>query len=92
MNPQVWTFRTNKPVISSPTFGDDKIYIGSVDGSLYALDAASGKVITDLDCGPSVEASLVTSPSRGWKVTGNTCPAPARVHWRCGRAGSMPMR
>lgn len=40
-------------------------------GAVYRLlDAASGKEITDLDCGPSVEASLVTSPSRGWKVTG----------------------
>jgi hypothetical protein len=76
-----WTSQEATPSASftraAPWGSDaDTLLIGrwndpSATGAVYRLlDAASGKVITDLDCGPSVEASLVTSPSRGWKVTG----------------------
>ena len=34
------------------------------------LDAASGGVLTAVDCGPAIESAFVVSPNREWKVTG----------------------
>jgi outer membrane protein assembly factor BamB len=39
----IWRFRTNGPIISSPTVADGMIYFGSADGNLYALSADSAK-------------------------------------------------
>lgn len=38
-----WTVRTGAPVFGSPTVADGVVYVGSDDGSLYALDAESGE-------------------------------------------------
>ena len=38
----LWRFNTGKSVVSSPTVAEDAVYVGSSDGNLYALDAASG--------------------------------------------------
>jgi outer membrane protein assembly factor BamB len=37
-----WSFETGGPVWSSPTVMDDTVYVGSLDGNLYAVDASSG--------------------------------------------------
>jgi outer membrane protein assembly factor BamB len=37
-----WTFQTGSSIFSSPAIVDGVIYIGSLDGSLYALDSRSG--------------------------------------------------
>ncbi|MGK5532741.1 outer membrane protein assembly factor BamB family protein [Streptomyces sp. URMC 129] len=37
-----WAFATGDAVVSSPAVADGTVYVGSLDGSLYALDAASG--------------------------------------------------
>jgi serine/threonine protein kinase len=39
----VWRFRTNGPVYSSPVIRGNYIYIGSADGMLYAINAQNGK-------------------------------------------------
>jgi eukaryotic-like serine/threonine-protein kinase len=37
-----WTFQTGGPIYSSPTLDRDMVYVGSGDGHLYAVDAATG--------------------------------------------------
>ena len=38
-----WTFKTGGPIVSSPAVADGVVYIGSFDGSLYAVDQQTGK-------------------------------------------------
>ena len=38
-----WSFKADGPVTSSPTVVNGIVYFGSVDGTLYALNAASGQ-------------------------------------------------
>ena len=38
-----WRFRTNGPVISSPTVAEGLLYFGSADGNLYAINAQTSK-------------------------------------------------
>jgi outer membrane protein assembly factor BamB len=38
-----WTFETDSEVRSSPAVADGTVYVGSDDGRLYALDAATGE-------------------------------------------------
>jgi outer membrane protein assembly factor BamB len=40
-----WRLETGGQISSSPTVGDGTIYIGNNDGALYAIDAASGRVL-----------------------------------------------
>ena len=37
-----WTHQTRKAIIASPVVVDQAAYVGSADGSVYALDASSG--------------------------------------------------
>ncbi|ACB77172.1 Pyrrolo-quinoline quinone [Opitutus terrae PB90-1] len=37
-----WTVKTGGPVVSSPVLVDGTLYVGSDDGSLYAVEAGSG--------------------------------------------------
>ena len=39
----LWRFRTAGPVKSSPVIADGRVYVGSDDGSIYALGLADGK-------------------------------------------------
>ena len=38
-----WTFKTDGPVIGSPAIANGVVYIGSIDGNMYALDQETGK-------------------------------------------------
>src|SRR5436853_215890 len=38
----LWTFKTGKPVKSSPIVGGGKVFIGSDNGKVYAIDFVSG--------------------------------------------------
>lgn len=40
-----WSFATGGPVRSSPLVHEDRLYVGSGDGHLYALDAGTGEEI-----------------------------------------------
>ena len=38
-----WTFKTGGPIVASPVIVEGTVYIGSMDGFLYALDQETGK-------------------------------------------------
>ena len=40
----LWSYATGGPVHSSPTVAEGVLYVGSMDGYLYALDAATGEL------------------------------------------------
>ncbi len=46
-----WTFKTAGPIVSSPSVVGDAVYVGSADKSLYALDAATGRLRWKFDLG-----------------------------------------
>ncbi len=52
-----WKFKTGGPVVSSPVLADKRIYVGSSDHFLYALDAATGAVVWKLQTGSRVAST-----------------------------------
>jgi outer membrane protein assembly factor BamB len=38
-----WTFKTDGPIIGSPAVANGVVYVGSVDGNMYAVDQETGK-------------------------------------------------
>ena len=53
----LWKFKTNGPVISSPTIANGVLYIGSDDGKLYAIEALSGELLWTFQSGSAVRSS-----------------------------------
>lgn len=53
-----WQFQAKRAVTSSPTFEEDLVVIGSMDATVYALDASSGWAIWRL----RTRRSIVSSP------------------------------
>jgi beta propeller repeat protein len=56
-NQTKWTYKTGGLIASSPTVADGKLYVGSDDGNVYALDASTGTQIWSHATGGSVESS-----------------------------------
>ena len=52
-----WVFATGAPIHSSPAVVDGTVYVGSQDGKLYALDAASGDKRWEYQTGSWVQSS-----------------------------------
>ncbi|MDH3292528.1 MAG: PQQ-binding-like beta-propeller repeat protein [Gemmatimonadota bacterium] len=65
-----WRVQTDGPVRSSPTVLDTRVYVGSADGQLYALDRGSGTVrwradvASPVTSSPAVAEGLVVVGSR----------------------------
>ena len=59
-----WRYQTGGAVRSSPVVGDGAVYVGSSDGGLYALDAASGSLRWRFDAGSAVLSSPATANGR----------------------------
>lgn len=53
-----WAFSTDGPVRLAPMVADGRVFIGSDDGHVYCLDAATGKLIWNLRAGPNDERIL----------------------------------
>src|SRR6266513_1904054 len=53
----LWTFKTGGPVKSSAAIEQDRVFIGSQDGNLHALDFATGKQFWIFKTGGPVESS-----------------------------------
>ena len=52
----LWSFQTGDDIKSSPVLGYGFLYIGSTDGKIYALDAATGDSVWAFDTDDDVEA------------------------------------
>ena len=52
----LWTFRTGASIKSSPVIADDRVFIGSDDGNVYALRLADGTQLWAFATGDNVEA------------------------------------
>jgi outer membrane protein assembly factor BamB len=55
----IWSTATNDKVYSSPAVANGVVYVGSVDNSLYAFNAATGQLIWSATTG----AQILSSPS-----------------------------
>ena len=53
----LWSFDTGDMIISSPVVGLGLVYIGSVNGGVYALELASGRKAWEHMTGDDIEAS-----------------------------------
>jgi outer membrane protein assembly factor BamB len=53
----LWTYTTDHWVHSSPAVADSKVYVGSVDYNVYALDATTGAYIWNYTTGHWVRSS-----------------------------------
>jgi serine/threonine protein kinase len=54
-----WRFRTNGPVISSPTVAEGLLYFGSADGQLYAINAQTAREKWKFNTGKPIISSPI---------------------------------
>jgi len=54
----LWSYKTGDEIRSSPVVADNKVFVGSMDGHIYALDL-SGKLLWKFKTETSVEASPI---------------------------------
>ncbi len=54
-----WSFQTGSDILASPVIGYGKIFIGSTDGNIYALDIEDGSLVWKFDSGDEIEASAL---------------------------------
>src|SRR5262245_14663182 len=53
----LWTFKTHGPVKSSPAIVGGRVFVGSNDTNLYALDLQTGKKVWSFKAGDAIESS-----------------------------------
>lgn len=53
---RLWTFATQGSIKSSPVISDSRVFIGSSDAFLYALDLATGAKLWSFKTGKAIEA------------------------------------
>ncbi len=53
-----WKFKTGGPIYSSPVVANGKVFVGSNDGSLYAVDVKTGKGLWSF----KTDAAVVSAP------------------------------
>lgn len=56
---QIWSTRTQGPVVASPVVADGLVYVGSRDNNFYALDSQRGTVRFTFPTGNSIETGAV---------------------------------
>jgi outer membrane protein assembly factor BamB len=52
-----WKFKTNGPIVSSPTVANGRVYIGSYDKNIYCLNAYNGELIWKFTTGYKVRST-----------------------------------
>ena len=55
---QRWTFTTDAPIRFAPAIADGRLFVGSDDGHLYALNARDGQLLWKRRAGPGPEMVL----------------------------------
>ncbi|NIM14272.1 MAG: PQQ-binding-like beta-propeller repeat protein [Candidatus Aminicenantes bacterium] len=53
----LWTYKTGSEIISSPVIGFGRVYIGSTDGKVYAINLKDGSKVWEFDTEDDIEAS-----------------------------------
>ena len=87
-----WSFATKGPVLASPALSGGVVYIGSDDGSLYALDARTGALRWQYDTegpvgsSPAVAGGLVYVASRDGNVYAIAADT-GKLRWKFATAG-----
>ncbi len=56
---EAWDYLTKSTIQGSPTLVGDHVYVGSFDGSVYALDARTGRIIWKRPTGGSIFSTPV---------------------------------
>lgn len=84
---KVWTTRTAGPIYYPPVIAQDRAYVGSADGRVYALAAKTGKVLWTYRVGPAprrvpVFDELIST----WPVAGGVVVHNGRVYAAAGIA------
>lgn len=81
-----WSFQTGGAVRGSAVTDSGKVFVGSADGRLYALDLSTGRVLWQTDLGgavsstPAVSGALVFASSRNRRLTALES-ATGKVRW-----------
>jgi len=57
LNELAWKFRTDGPIFSSPVVASGVVYIGSWDGSLYAINSTTGQEVWRFNTGGEIFSS-----------------------------------
>lgn len=52
----LWTFQTGGEILSSPVIGSGRVYIGSTDGKICAINLRDGGKVWEFDTGDDIEA------------------------------------
>jgi len=60
----IWTFPTHGRVDSSPVVVGNRIFFGSADGRIYALDRAAGKKVWEYEAGGSFSGGAAVASNR----------------------------
>jgi outer membrane protein assembly factor BamB len=58
-DPVVWKFKTGGAVNSAPAVRNDTVFIGSLDGKMYALHATSGQLLWQFDTHDQIRNTAV---------------------------------
>ena len=91
-----WLVRTGGPVRSSPIVADGVVYVGSSDGSVYALDAGTGEtrwaapVGAPVDASPAVAGDHVLVATRGGEFQALDRLS-GEVRWRVRAGAGLPL-
>jgi outer membrane protein assembly factor BamB len=68
---QLWTFQAGDSIFASPTIdGEENVYVGSLDGKLYCVDAA-GLELWSAQTGDWIESSAALSPDENTVYVGS---------------------
>jgi outer membrane protein assembly factor BamB len=60
----LWTFPTHGRIDSSPVVVENRVFFGSADGRIYALDRTSGKKVWEYEAGGSFSGGAAVASNR----------------------------
>ena len=90
-----WSFQTGGPVRGSAALASGRVFVGSADGRVYALELSSGRRLWSADLGgavsstPAVSGGTVFAASRNRRLTALDAGSGA-VRWRFDFGPELP--
>ena len=73
-----WSYTTGNMIFSSPAVAYDKIFIGSYDGKMYALDQTTGSYVWSFNAGEAIVSSPAVADNKVFFCTIGTTSVPSR--------------